>query len=117
MKDYGKDKDDSAFESTLISKLKERGYKPQFLGPEKIIIPGNLHLTAKKTRVKGKLWKDCLVKIEIRMAKTNRALSSDKVLFTKETKRSLPRHTFKGNERCTRAIKDAFVHIPYCDTP
>jgi len=114
---FGKDKDVSTFKDTLFSKLKEKGYHPKVLGSEKIIIPGDLHLKATRKHMKGKLWKDCLVSIEIKMAKTNRALSSDKTLFNKETKRALPRHTFKGKERCVRAIKDAFVHIPYCDFP
>ncbi len=114
---FGKDKDDENFKEALVSKLKEKGYKAFSLGNEKIIIPGDLHLKAKRTHMSGKLWKDCLVEVNIKMAKTNRALSSDKTLFEKQTKRALPRHTFKGKERCVRALADAFVHIPHCDLP
>jgi hypothetical protein len=61
------------------------------------------------------LYSPCIVKLELKQAKGNTIRKSDKTLFQKEVERGFPRVTFKGNERCTRALKDAFVHIPKCN--
>lgn len=60
------------------------------------------------------LYKDCEIRIEIRRAKLNRISSTDKVFFKGFGKRSEPRVTFEGNERCVRALKESFMHIPHC---
>ena len=43
-----------------------------------------------------------------------KAFPKDKTLYERSVRRALPRHTFSGNERCKRALKDTFVHIPKC---
>jgi hypothetical protein len=77
---------------------------------------GDLYFTLEYVRDPKKLWKDCIVNVAIKKAKGQKALPKDKVLYSRSIKRALPRHTFNGNERCTRALKDAFIHIPYCQT-
>jgi hypothetical protein len=77
---------------------------------------GDLYFHLEYLRDPSKLWKDCIVKVAIKKASGQKALPKDKSLYSRSVKRSLPRLTFDGNERCTRALKDAFIHIPYCQT-
>lgn len=107
-------KTDDFLNELAHEKLSDKGYKTHdFVNTDKMNV-GDLYFHLEYSRAGMKLWKDCIVNVAIKKAKNQKVFSKDKVLFKKSVKRSLPRHTFSGNERCKRALKDAFVHIPYC---
>jgi len=80
----------------------------------KRLLQNDLYLHISLSKSENKLYKDCNITMAIKQSKGNTPLESDKDLFKKSVNRSVPRVTFNGNERCRRAIKDAFVHIPVC---
>lgn len=95
-------------------KLKERSFNiKSFVDGDKMNV-GDLYFHLEYIRDPKKLWKDCIVNVAVKKATGQRPLSKDRTLYRRSVKRSLPRHTFDGNERCTRALKDAFINIPYC---
>tara|TARA_Y100000590_G_scaffold263893_1_gene296386 strand:- start:243854 stop:244309 length:456 start_codon:yes stop_codon:yes gene_type:complete len=97
-------------------KLKDKGFRPMpFVESNKMNV-GDLYFELEVFKDPKKLWKDCIVTAAVKKAKNQRASSNDKELYKKAVKRALPRHTFDGNERCKRALKDVFIHIPYCQT-
>jgi hypothetical protein len=111
-------KEASFLKSTLESKLKERNFKVRYIDKERIIRKRDLYIMIKHNRIDGKSYKDCEVEIKLKQAKNDyRMSSSDKILNQKKVKRSFPRITFKGNERCKRALKDTFTDIPFCKKP
>ncbi len=71
-------------------------------------------LSEKKTGTKKLLYKICQFSFSLQKAKSTVPTSKDPLLVQKETQRSVPRVTFDGDERCQRAISDAFVHLPRC---
>lgn len=94
--------------------LLDKGYKVQsFVNGNKMNV-GDIYFKLDYLRDPAKMWKDCVIKVAIKKAINQKEYSRDKTLFEKSIRRSLPRHTFSGNERCTRGLKDAFVHIPKC---
>lgn len=95
-------------------KLSEKGYITYSFNQNNRMNVGDLYFKLAFTRDPGKLWKDCIVTTELRKAKNQRVLSKDKILFSRTVRRSLPRHTFSGDERCTRGLKDTFINIPHC---
>jgi hypothetical protein len=104
--------------NTLVEHLTKHGLKPAPLLENKRLLEGELYILVKKHLVQDKIiFKDCIVKISIHKSERNRIQKSDRVIYQKESKRSFPRVTAKGTERCVRALKDAFVHIPYCRRP
>lgn len=107
-------KDNQFLKSLFLDKLKERNYTVDYMVDNKRVISGELYIELIMTRIDNLIYDDCRVKLEMKQAKGNVTTATDKVLFKKETTRKLPRVTFKGDERCTRALKDAFVHIPRC---
>ena len=124
-------KDNDFLKDIFFEKLKERNFKPDYLVENKRLIIGEMYLTLsistpkevqRKQKVDGKLvnktinplYPPCVISLELKKAKGNIVRKSDKTLFTKTIERGFPRITFKGNERCTRALKEAFVHIPKC---
>ena len=103
------------YQELLRSQLSAKGFKIEYLLDDRKLFEGELYanLDSKRDNSSG-LYNDCLVKISIKKANSRFISDSDKVLFSKEVKRSFPRVTFDGKERCKMAIKDAFVHIPEC---
>jgi len=61
-----------------------------------------------------KIYKSCIITSKVRVAQSRLARSTDKILFSKAIKRSLPRVTFSGYERCKMALQETFIHIPVC---
>ena len=96
--------------------LKDKGFVPKGYVDGNKMNSGDLYFSLEYFRDPKKLWKDCIVTIAVKKAKGQIAKKKDKTLFERSIKRSLPRHTFDGDERCKRALKDAFIHIPYCQT-
>lgn len=105
------------FKELALSLLKTRSYNVKFLKKRNVILSGDLHLLISKNKLKGKFWKDCVVEAKLLFSKESRASLKDDVLFKKKVKRQYPRVTLSGNERCERALKDAFIHIPHCLPP
>ncbi|MFT6069080.1 MAG: hypothetical protein ACJAT2_003803 [Bacteriovoracaceae bacterium] len=94
--------------------LADKGYKVQsFVNGNKMNV-GDLYFKLDYKRDPSKMWKDCVVKVALKKAINQKEYSKDKTLYQKSVRRALPRHTFGGNERCKRGLKDAFVHIPKC---
>lgn len=94
---------------TLIS----RSFKPQKLVENRILLPDDLYYTYEV--IKGdSLYKSCTIKSYIKIASSRTPQERDTVVFKKEIKRTLPRITFTGSERCTKALKETFIHIPNC---
>ena len=100
--------------SGVRDKLNQKKFKPYAFIENKRILSGDMYLDFKVLRPKEKLYTSCIVSLEVKIAKRNTPQNDDKVLFSKSIKRSLPRITLKGMERCKMAVKDAFVHIPLC---
>ena len=101
-------------EKLLKSLLTKKGYEVTYLVDNRKILPKDLYMTMTIDTPSGKLFKDCIVTIKMKVAKNRRISAADNVLFEREGKRHVPRITFKGLERCRRALKDDFIHIPYC---
>ena len=108
---------EESFKELVVSLLKERSYNISFLKKRNILKSGDLHLLIKKNKLKGKMWKDCVVEAKLYYSKNSNASLKDDVIFKKKVKRQYPRVTFSGNERCERALKDSFIHIPHCLSP
>jgi hypothetical protein len=99
--------------SKLRENLKEHGYNTSFLNSKKELAPGDFHLLLKRT-LSGKVFKACLIELNIKRAKTKYALDSDPVFYKQEKSRSFPRQTFKGRERCYMALDDTFFALDIC---
>ena len=108
------DKKDLEFSKEWFEGLEKKGFKIKPYLENNRLYPQDLYAKMYTKRLKGKIYKDCLANVEILLANRDKPTSKDKVLASRKSKRSLPRITFNGNERCTRAIKDALVHIPNC---
>ena len=101
--------------STLNEMSKKRRLKLIRMKDKRDIYKGEMYFRFKIARIKKKLYDHCQVDLELVLASEDRYTSSrDQILYSKKSKRSLPRITLKGNERCHRALKDAFIHIPTC---
>lgn len=109
---YGED-----FRDLVIEKLKIKRFKIiNFTNNKKRkMAKGDLHLMLRKTILPEGFYKKCLVKFQIKQAATKYSSQEDNVLYEKDSLRSLPRHTFRGEERCLYALKDSFGIIPYCN--
>ncbi len=94
--------------------LEKKDFKVLELIEGKRTFPDELYFKLQIDRPKEKLYSACIVTIKILKAKGNIPKESDMVIFKKSIKRTVPRITFKGEERCRMALDDAFIHIPYC---
>lgn len=101
------------FGEKLGRKLKEKGYKTHAFLPEKKLNVEDWYFTSSIKR-EGMIYKDCTISYAILEAKSVRPASMDIKILEGSSKRNLPRVTFSGDERCTRAIDDLFVNIPTC---
>ena len=102
------------YKETLREQLKKKKLRPKEFVEDGRLFAGDLYLDLNIKKLKGKLFKDCQVKLKLKKAQNNRPNSKDPDLFSKTIVRAFPRLTFGGSERCSRAIKDAFVHVPVC---
>ncbi len=80
----------------------------------KRVLSGELYGQFTVTKGPEKLYKKCSVEVSLKRADGNRPVSSDRLIFKKTNYRSLPRVTFSGSERCSKAMKEAFIHMPKC---
>jgi hypothetical protein len=109
-----KSKEDLKYKELVFKLLKERDYKATILKENKKIIAGDFHLNFTWNRSGEKLFKNCSAKVIMKRSNVDRALEDDDIQFEQNAKRSFPRHTPKGVERCERAIKDVFNLLPHC---
>lgn len=108
---------DDRLQALFINKLKERGYQAILLSNERPLLEGDLYASFKREHLEGKIFKDCKLEVTLKQALRNLGGPDDQLLFSHSTVRALPRITFKGHERCSRALKDVFVHLPPCQHP
>jgi hypothetical protein len=106
----------TSFQKLIVQLIKDRQYKLTVSTKRAKILEGDLYFMVDLVRSKSMLYKDCSVKVSLKSAKARHMSSRDKILASKEIKRKFPRLTRKGDERCIKALKDAFVHIPSCKT-
>ncbi len=104
---------DSKLLKRLSNMLLEKGYNLKDLNELKRLVPGEFHITMKRTLL-GKVYKECLIELEMKQAKGQYAIKSDPVVFKSSKKRKFPRQTFKGKERCMLALQDNFFAINVC---
>jgi hypothetical protein len=100
----------------FLGHLKKKNYQVTFFNSRKKIYKHDLYLDLKAKRLDEGIFKPCQLIFKIKKAKYNYASTSDMVLYSSSIVRKVPRTTFKGNERCKRAVKDAMTHIPQCIT-
>lgn len=108
---------DHFLQELFLETLKERGYAPRPITPSDPLRPGEIYMSYQQTHPEGIIFKSCLVQLSLKRAKVKDGSKEDEVLYEHQVLRELPRVTFKGKERCRRALKDSFVHIPYCLKP
>ena len=110
----GKDLKPSYFE-VLKEKLKYRKFTFKKMPENSRIGVEELYLKLEKKMVGKGLIKSCQMKLTFFVTKSDYARPSiDKKVFTKSIKRQFPRHSLEGHERCEKAIKDLFIHVPPC---
>lgn len=101
--------------NTLEEMAKKRKMVLSMMKTKKDIYKGEMYFQVNFARIKQKIYDKCLIDIKLYLAKEDRYTSKrDTLLYERKSTRSVPRITLKGNERCTRALKDAFIHIPTC---
>ncbi len=100
-------------------KTSERKLKLSYYSKSKEIFKRDLYFDIKVESLKDEsVYAPCEVTLTLKEAATQQGLSkNDRILYRGQTKRTVPRVTFKGKERCTRALKEAFISIPYCISP
>ncbi len=99
--------------SDLESALKKKGYKTSAYEKGKKVIPGEFIAKLKIER-SGKIYKECLVQLELFKINGEYPGISDQRLYKRASNRKFPRQTFKGSERCEMALKDLFFSINLC---
>lgn len=95
-------------------RLEQKRFILQPLIENQRLLPNDLYFELKIDRPKEKLYTACVVSIAVKVAKRNTPQDSDKTLYKKSIKRTVPRITLSGSERCRMALQDAFIHIPIC---
>ncbi|MFZ8932522.1 MAG: hypothetical protein ACO20H_03490 [Bacteriovoracaceae bacterium] len=98
----------------LEEQLKAKGYTLFDMHKNKKLFPGELYAHF-ETEMLGEGWfPDCYVKLTILEAEKDEPRKSDPTFFKKSIKRKFPRIFWSGSYRCKLALKDIFIHVPYC---
>jgi hypothetical protein len=105
------------FKKALYKLIKSRNLSLEKFSKHAKVFEGDLYFTIDLMRAKSGFYKNCEVKVVLKIAKSRQMGSKDKVLASKKITRKFPRLTMHGNERCIKALKDAFVHVPKCKKP
>ncbi len=103
------------FNQTIQEKIKKKNLQLKIINQSRKILAGDLYLTIQLQKIKKGIYHDCSVEIFLKKAKSRGKSKSDKIYVHKKVIRKYPRLTRKGNERCIRALKDTFIHIPSCE--
>lgn len=101
----------------FISAMKARGYEPKEITKAAPLFEGEIYFEYEENRPKDKIFRDCVIKLSLKKAMRTGGGAQDETLYEHQIRRALPRFSFSGKERCRRAIKDVFVHIPFCQKP
>lgn len=101
----------------FLAAMKNRGYVAKEISKTSPLYEGEIYLEYEESRPKDKIFRDCIIKLSLKRAVKTGGSTLDVTLYEHQIRRSLPRFSFSGKERCRRAIKDAFVHIPFCQKP
>jgi hypothetical protein len=97
--------------------LKQKGYEPIVLTAGQSINRGELTARFEKKHLDGKWYKDCQINLKLMRLTSHQSEHEAEMVVDHTTVRSLPRITFKGHERCSRGLRDAFIHLPPCKKP
>ena len=108
------EKDKPNLYENLIELLEEKGYEHYTIKHEQKFLPKELYLSLEQEMLGDGWFPDCLVKIIIKEIKDDIRKESDETFFKKELKRKFPRIFWSGSYRCKLALRDIFVHLPYC---
>lgn len=101
--------------SSLDEMSSKRGLNLIKMKNPKDVYKGEMYFSVSYRTIKKKLYDHCEVNLKLMLSKQDRKLlSTDTVLYDQKNIRSLPRITLEGKERCHRALKDTFIHIPTC---
>lgn len=106
-------KNNSELYEKLEVLLKERGYDFELFNNNREMVPRDLYLVMNVQKA-GKIYKECYVEIEIKLAKEKRPHEDDQILFKEHSLRKYPRQTFEGRERCNMAFNDISFRVPTC---
>lgn len=105
------------FYDEFKSQIKKRKYYPQKMVNSRTY-PGELLISYQiinsKEKSKTKLYRDCTVKVQFKKVKGVKPSREDELLIEKSITRRVPRITLGGKERCSKALKEVFIHIPFC---
>ena len=82
--------------------------------PKKRVFPGEMYAHFEKEMLGDGWFPDCYVKLTIQEAEKDLPVKSDPIFFQRSTKRKFPRIFWSGSYRCKLALKDIFIHVPYC---
>ena len=104
---------DSYVDQVAREVLIKKKFVPQELIKGKAFIPGDTYYTYEKI-LTGKLFKTCTIRSYLKRASSRLPSKKDRLFYSKEVKRSLPRITLGGKERCRKALQETFIHIPRC---
>ncbi len=111
------DRDQENMKQRVQSSLEQKGFKINVHestdNRAQRVLSEELYFEVKMSR-EGWLYKNCLLDMKLKEARSSGRTRQDRVLHKAEINRQFPRVTFKGNERCVRAISDALIHIPVC---
>lgn len=102
------ERDTLQMEEKLVEAAAKKRLEPILPGQRPV--PSALTLQVKMHR-SGFLFKTCHVDLKLL---GRRADNTTMTLGEAVINRQFPRVSFRGNERCTRAIDDAFVQVPTC---
>ena len=98
----------------LEEQLKEKGYTLFEMHPKKRVFPGEMYAHFEKEMLGDGWFPDRYVKLTIQEAEKDLPMKSDPIFFQRSTKRKFPRIFWSGSYRCKLALKDIFIHVPYC---
>lgn len=108
---------DDRLQNQFIDLLKEKGYRPVLISPERPLYDGDLTASFDKEHLKDKIYRDCKISLVLKRQGQRSPEGIRETIVKHTTVRSLPRITFRGHERCIRGLRDAFVHLPPCKRP
>lgn len=95
--------------------LKDRGY--ELFEMKRKVFPGELYAHLEQEMLGEGWFPDCYVKLTIQESEEDEPKKADPYFFKRSTKRKFPRIFWSGSYRCELALKDLFIHVPYCRTP
>jgi hypothetical protein len=100
----------------FLKYLEQKNYRPKVITPESPAYDGELMAGFDKEHLSGKVFRDCKIELKLWRHGEKGSDGLSRMILNHRTVRQLPRITFKGHERCSRGLRDAFLHLPPCST-